>query len=317
MQSNKNGENTSLGHTGEYDTIARALVIAFREYKHDNEDMKARGLFPWAASTHWEARMITVVLLTAALCEALANTILNHAMTDPEWKKADHEPTPFKWKVLIPQKLNVLSGNLPQELATLLDKIFVLRISIVHAKPTLLGQPEGKSLNVIRQGNGKPWDKLDYDFVSEIVNVPMRLLDAVVNPQGPSVYWFIRHQIHETLVYRMNKRRSDPMENPLKVTGHFYFKQSGNGNLTGEFANNKSTSPSIENCEVIIAGASAYFGVYKSTWMEGDELRQAELTISPKLPSSGLFKAHWRGTTSFKGEGMILGDALIGNYRQL
>ena len=60
------------GHTGQYDTLARAIVLSFRDYKYDTEDMKAAGLEPSAAGTHLEARMITTVLLTAALCEALA-----------------------------------------------------------------------------------------------------------------------------------------------------------------------------------------------------------------------------------------------------
>jgi len=101
-----------------------------------------------------------------------------------------------------------------------------------------------------------------------------------------------------------------------KIIGRFYFKQTTNGNLIGEFSNNHSTGISTESCE-LRERKGDYLGDYESTWQENGKPILAQLTISPK--PNGLFILEWRKGPMciFKGEGMLCDDILIGDYHSV
>ena len=111
-----------------------------------------------------------------------------------------------------------------------------------------------------------------------------------------------------------------------KITGRFYFKQTTNGNLLGEWSNHDSTASqptSTESADFDFSLGSPkargpFVGRYHSTWQENGEAVFATLTIDPKLPIPNIFTLTWhspsKGKDIFKGEGMLCDDILVGNY---
>ena len=100
-----------------------------------------------------------------------------------------------------------------------------------------------------------------------------------------------------------------------EIIGRFYFKQTSNGNLIGEFSNNKS-EPSTESSD-IRGSSDGYIGVYYTTWQENGKPHFADLSISRKHENSKRFSLIWKnskGETIFKGEGMLCDNILIGDY---
>jgi hypothetical protein len=95
------------------------------------------------------------------------------------------------------------------------------------------------------------------------------------------------------------------------VTGRFYFKQTSNGNLIGEFSNHQSP-------DIYTESADGYIGKYYSTWREVRTPRFADLEIS-KTGSTKKFSLIWNvtGGEKYTGEGMLCGDILIGDYESV
>lgn len=187
----------ATGHTAQYSTLGRALGWALRSYQEVILAMETRGILEWGNSLNLEARRVTVVLLTAALCESIANTILSAKMTDSKWEKADHTPTVEKWTKLIPKTLELKNHSLSDELRADLEMLFVLRVSIVHAKPSLV-VPEENKTRVIREGNGGLWDKLDHETVMRLSTVPVSLLDSLITDWN-SPFYFIKASVQEDI----------------------------------------------------------------------------------------------------------------------
>ena len=112
------------------------------------------------------------------------------------------------------------------------------------------------------------------------------------------------------------------------LIGRFYFKQTINGNLIGEFSNYESDEKqkiSTESCDLREmesrdlrkSSKDNYVGMYLSTWQEGGTPHFADLTITTKPRNDRLFSLEWRdkrGTLIFEGEGMLCDDILIGDY---
>ncbi len=97
-----------------------------------------------------------------------------------------------------------------------------------------------------------------------------------------------------------------------KVIGRFYFKQTINGNLIGEFSNNGTLKNYTESADLNSdTRKDVYVGVYDSTWHE-DKACFAKLEITKKHDS--IFTLKWIGEGSFEGEGMLCDNILIGNY---
>jgi hypothetical protein len=102
----------------------------------------------------------------------------------------------------------------------------------------------------------------------------------------------------------------------MKIIGRFYFKQTSNGNLIGEFSNNGS-EPSTESCDLISSANSNYLGEYDSSWQEDGKPFYAKLKIWKKEGKMRIFSLEWKRNDKpiFTGEGMLCNDVLIGNYQ--
>lgn len=103
------------------------------------------------------------------------------------------------------------------------------------------------------------------------------------------------------------------------LIGCFYFKQTINGNLIGEFSNNKSPGIYTESSDSL-ENTGNYLGKYYSTWQENGKPKNAVLEISQKLNTENkIFSLTWRnskGISVFKGEGMLCDNTLIGDYQE-
>ncbi|MBN2683861.1 MAG: hypothetical protein JXR40_01150 [Pontiellaceae bacterium] len=103
-----------------------------------------------------------------------------------------------------------------------------------------------------------------------------------------------------------------------KIIGRFYFKLSSNGNLLGEYSNNKSQDCDVEAAKRLPewqgTNINSFVGKYQSTWTEGDSYHSAILTITNW--NAQIYSLEWSrdNKTDFKGEAMIMDGILIGNY---
>lgn len=109
----------------------------------------------------------------------------------------------------------------------------------------------------------------------------------------------------------------------MDIIGRFYFKQTSNGNLIGEFSNNVGKKTFTESADIIEddneifedEAVDVFIGKYKSSWQEKGKPQFAELEISFKHEPA-IYQLEWKRDNKeiFKGEGMLCDDILIGNY---
>ena len=101
------------------------------------------------------------------------------------------------------------------------------------------------------------------------------------------------------------------------LIGQFYFKQSVNGNLLGEFSNNQSSINTTESADIIHHNISDFRGTYNTTWQEDGEPFFATLTITFKSNTRGIYSLEWRrnNTIIYWGEALIVDNILVGHYR--
>ena len=107
---------------------------------------------------------------------------------------------------------------------------------------------------------------------------------------------------------------------PKTISGRFYFKQTSNGNLIGEFTNYQSDRIFTESADQSASsGNCPYLGQYNSTWQENGKSCLADLEISPTNGSNEIFSLTWRekGRTIFVGGGMLCDNILIGDYHSV
>lgn len=101
------------------------------------------------------------------------------------------------------------------------------------------------------------------------------------------------------------------------ILGRFYFKQTVNGNLLGEFSNDESPRNVCE-CSNIVSGLDEPFiGQYRSTWFERTA-QSLTLEIGFKEDTNNtIYTLQWRNNRRiiFHGEGFLVDDILIGDYR--
>jgi hypothetical protein len=103
------------------------------------------------------------------------------------------------------------------------------------------------------------------------------------------------------------------------ITGRFYFKQTSNGNLIGEFSNDHSTGISTESADLKSANENLYLGKYDSTWQDNGKpgcFADLEITHKPNT-NNKIFTLKWRGKSNFDGEGMLCDNILIGDYHDV
>ena len=109
-----------------------------------------------------------------------------------------------------------------------------------------------------------------------------------------------------------------------KITGRFYFERTESGNLLGEYSHDNSKKPYPECACPTEAGGDALLqesgfpGHYISVWVEEyDKTVEAKLEIIPKRDCVNIFTLKWavRGEQVFRGEAMLCGGRLIGDYQ--
>jgi len=106
----------------------------------------------------------------------------------------------------------------------------------------------------------------------------------------------------------------------MKIKGQFYFKQTINGNLVGEWSNYE-TEPATESSDLqgVFDEKAPFEGTYFSTWQEdGKTAEFYELKITKvKTPiNSKKFDLEWNDnrTKKFTGQAMLCDNILIGDY---
>lgn len=111
-----------------------------------------------------------------------------------------------------------------------------------------------------------------------------------------------------------------------ELLGRFYFRITSNGNLTGEFSNDRNNAVQTESADRFsdrpsdFKSPEAFLGEYHSTWIEGppDFPMHAILVIAQNKPNPQIFELVWTGQNRnviFRGQGMIAEGLLIGNYQ--
>lgn len=104
------------------------------------------------------------------------------------------------------------------------------------------------------------------------------------------------------------------------LIGRFFFKKTNNGNIIGEFSNNRINFISSESADIQNHNdPSNFIGIYNTTWQEQENPSFAKLTISFKQNTSDrIYKLEWteqNGELIFIGEGFVFENSLIGDYR--
>jgi len=101
------------------------------------------------------------------------------------------------------------------------------------------------------------------------------------------------------------------------VLGRFYFKQTANGNLLGEFSNTGMQVNRTESADITSRFNLPFIGTYRSTWFEQNE-QSLDLEIQYKIDSNNrIYTLIWsnNGAITFVGEGFVVDSILIGDYR--
>ncbi|HEX8562713.1 MAG TPA: hypothetical protein VF676_07015 [Flavobacterium sp.] len=101
------------------------------------------------------------------------------------------------------------------------------------------------------------------------------------------------------------------------VLGRFYFKQTANGNLLGEFSNTGMGLNKTESADIISRFNIPFIGTYRSTWFQ-QTAQSLNLEIQFKIDSNDrIYSLTWtnNNNVAFLAEGFIVDDILIGDYR--
>lgn len=102
------------------------------------------------------------------------------------------------------------------------------------------------------------------------------------------------------------------------IIGRFYFKMTKTGNLIGEYSNSGMKEVDTESANSISEN-HGFIGTYRSTWSEGNKFVSATLHINYKLhTNNSIYSLEWKDTSNnvmHWGEGMLVDDLLIGDYR--
>lgn len=102
-----------------------------------------------------------------------------------------------------------------------------------------------------------------------------------------------------------------------RVIGRFYFKMTPTGNLIGEFSNNGMHEIDSE-CANKQSNEKGFIGIYHSVWEDDNGSNLAVLTIDYRAGTNDkIYVLKWKqnNITKFWGEGMLVDDLLIGDYR--
>ena len=104
----------------------------------------------------------------------------------------------------------------------------------------------------------------------------------------------------------------------MKLIGRFYFKQTINGNLIGEFSNNLISRIITESSNLEGEFSNPFIGRFRTIWHQ-ELANTLVLTISNRRETENrIFELIWRDDEEnevFYGEGFIVDGILIGDYR--
>lgn len=101
------------------------------------------------------------------------------------------------------------------------------------------------------------------------------------------------------------------------ILGRFYFKQTLNGNLLGEFSNYMINQNTTESADLISEFDQMFIGNYRATWF-GHMAESLDLEIRFKSNENNrIYSLIWSKNQEiiFIGEGFLVDNILIGDYR--
>lgn len=161
------------GHTAQYMTLAMALRNSIEAMELDVARLERKQLAISAASLTIEAHCATITVLSAALCENVANTILATLMDSNAFLESEKIPMPKKWSQTIPELLNCSPPD--PKLLRELGLLHQVRTSIVHAKATIYSS--GDIVHI--EGNDSRWVHLTPEIARSFSRLPLSLVNAV------------------------------------------------------------------------------------------------------------------------------------------
>jgi hypothetical protein len=154
-------------HTLPCHDLIVALRIACRDYFERHAKLQHRGF----GVDELDARRITIIILTAALCESCINTWLALNLDDDCFSIIERVSPVEKW-VKVP-KLIIKNYKFPlgQVLYTDLKELFRCRDSIMHQKAEIK-----TSDGILHKGNHQCWESVDHNKIQKMINLPDSLL---------------------------------------------------------------------------------------------------------------------------------------------
>ncbi len=199
--------DTATGFSMPYHTLAVSLKIAFIEYLRFLEQFGDEGdWFSKNLESHeaLQARAITVVILSAAVCESAINSYLGTKLEDQVANIKDRRPPEKKWR-LAPKHFYP-GYHIPKEsqLDSDLTALFECRNYIMHARSDIFVGEEK-----VQKGNHDAMSQVDHGCLRRFYRLPVDLLinleqhDMVaamhrsvlaptlfVAPPNPPIDWF-------------------------------------------------------------------------------------------------------------------------------
>jgi hypothetical protein len=163
------GMEEGTGFTAQHIMLAIALAAAGEDYGRAKQEAEEVIAFESSATAH--PRRLTMMILSAALCESTINTYLALRCDPACWASLERANPVEKWskapKEFIPQYTFPFGSDLDKDLRFL----FECRNSIMHARPRVtIGE------SVRHEGTAEAWEKIDEAALRRVWDLPLRLL---------------------------------------------------------------------------------------------------------------------------------------------
>lgn len=168
------------GLTAQYVTLAIALRIQLVEYFQSYDLLAERGRHE--GNEELEARRLTIVLLTAALCESCINTALALSLSPDEFNDIERRPTLKKWFTYSKRVNPKFNLDPASDTGHQLAFIFECRNAVVHAQAEVYTETD-----TIHPGNHSPWHLLTHERILTLVTIPVRLLIPLWDGTDPLI----------------------------------------------------------------------------------------------------------------------------------
>lgn len=181
FSSEKPAQKEPAGLTLRFLTLDRALHLALTETQADLNQMEQEGYSRSVASLRIEARFVTIVVLAAALCECLVNTVLALVCEKTVFSGIERERTLDKWRMELPKALRCAPFVTPEAFGQL-EALMALRNSIMHPKADILLSTSATESEVPHD-----WAKLDPVTISAYASLPKRLMNQVPSDLLPAL----------------------------------------------------------------------------------------------------------------------------------